>query len=118
MSDERYIENYKSNSDNRNVHRFPKSFLFFSSHISLQSGQTLIETLGALGIIGIVISAIGVVVTASLRNATFNEDQTLATKYAQQGSEIVQQIRHDDYNAFAALSGTYCLGKGQTTLGA
>jgi len=88
---------------------------------SLQSGQTLIETLSALAIIGIVISALGVVVTATLSNTTFNQNQTLATKYAQQGAEIVQQIRDNDYAAFQTYSTTgtqyYCLGKGKTTLG-
>jgi hypothetical protein len=89
--------------------------------MQFQKGQTLIETLSALAIIGIVITAIGVVVTAALSNTTFDQNQTLATKYAQQGSEIVQQIRDDDYSAFQAYStsGTqyYCLGKGKTTLG-
>jgi len=80
-------------------------------------GQTLIEALAALGIISIVITAISVAVTAALSNAKYNQNETLATKYAQQGSEIVNQIRDDNYNTFATDSGDYCLNDGQTTLG-
>ncbi len=83
----------------------------------LQRGQTLIETLAALAIIGMIVSAIGVVVTTALSNAKYDSNITLATKYAQQGSELVQQIRDDNYTTFQGLSGIYCLNKGQTTLG-
>ena len=86
--------------------------------IKLQKGQTLIETLASLAIIAIVVSAIGVAVTSALNNTTFNKNVTLATKYAQQGSEIAQALRDDNYATFATITGTYCLAKGQTTLGA
>lgn len=82
-----------------------------------QRGQSLIEALGALTIISIIISAIAISVTTALNNAKSNKDQTFATKYAQQGGEIVRQIRNDNYTNFKTISGTYCLGKGQTTLG-
>lgn len=80
-------------------------------------GQTLIETLAALSIIALVMSAIGVVVTSSLSNAEYNQAKTLSVKYAQQGSEIVRQLRDDSYTNFTKYHGTYCLSKGQTTLG-
>jgi hypothetical protein len=118
MKIKNYMKYAKTNVNSQNMNKSVKTYLpslFFSE---MQQGQTLIETLSALAIIGMVMTAIGVVVTASLRNATFNQDQTLVTKYAQQGSEVVQQIRDDSYNNFATLSGTYCLAKGQTTLGA
>jgi len=99
--------------DNRIVRKFLGSFQF-----SVSQGQTLIETLAAVAILSIVVSAIGIVMTTSLNNATFDQDQTLATKYAQQGSEIVQQIRDDSYATFQSYGGTYCLAKGQTALGA
>ena len=82
-----------------------------------ECGQTLIETLAALAIISIVISAIAISVTTALSNATFNKDQALATQYARQGLEIVTKIRDDNYAAFTAKNGTFCLGKGQTMLG-
>jgi len=82
-----------------------------------ESGQTLIETLAALAIIAIVISAIATSVTSSLSNATFNQNQTLATKYAQQGAEVVTQIRDAGYTTFKNYGGTYCLGQNPTSLG-
>ncbi|HWY79695.1 MAG TPA: prepilin-type N-terminal cleavage/methylation domain-containing protein [Candidatus Sulfotelmatobacter sp.] len=83
----------------------------------IELGQTLIETLAALAVMSIVLSAIAVAVTTSLSNAEYNRDQTLATKYAQQGTEIVRQVRDADYTAFSQKNGIYCLGKGQTSLG-
>ena len=82
-----------------------------------QKGQSLIEAIGALAIIGIVVAAIAITVTAALSATKYNQNETLTTKYAQQGSEIVRQIRNSDYNAFKNVSGIYCLAKGQTTLG-
>ena len=101
--------------DNRKV---DKLFRHFSILLSLQQGQTLIETLAALGIISIVMTGIGISVTSALSNAKYNQYQTLGTKYAQQGSELIQQIRDESYTNFKVYNGTYCLGKGQTTLGA
>lgn len=86
-------------------------------HEAKFKGQTLIETLASLAIISIVITAIGVVVTTSLNEAKYDQFLTLATKYAQQGIEIVQQIRDDSYTGFTAYNGIYCVAKGQTTLG-
>lgn len=83
---------------------------------NLSRGQTLIETLAALAIISMVMTAIGVSVTTALSTAKYNQNETLATKYAQQGSEIVHQIRDDNYTNFKNYTGTYCLGS-QPTLG-
>jgi Tfp pilus assembly protein PilV len=82
-----------------------------------QKGESLIEALGALAIVSIVITAVATLVTSSLSNAQYNEDQTLATKYAQQGVESVRQIRNTNYATFRTYNGLYCFGKGQTTLG-
>ena len=88
--------------------------MFITNHI--QRGQTLIEALSALAIIALILSAISVAITTSLDNATYNQNQTLATKYAEDGSEIVHQLRDDDYTKFQNYGGSYCLGKGQTQL--
>jgi len=83
----------------------------------IQKGQTLIETLSALAIISIVIVAIATSVTTSLSNATFNQNQTLATKYAQQGAELVTEMRDTSFANFLNYTATnYCLASGQTTL--
>lgn len=84
---------------------------------TLQKGETLLEALVALGLVAIVITAIANVVTVSLNNAQYNENQSLATKYAQQGLETVRQIRNASYASFRTYNGLYCFGKGQTSLG-
>lgn len=95
------------------------NFSFDSDLMKKQSlnfpGQTLIETLAALAILSIVIIAIATSVITSLSNAEFNQNQTLATKYTQQGIEIVTEIRDTNYTSFANYSGLYCLASGQTT---
>ncbi len=80
-------------------------------------GQTLIEILIALGIGGVIISAITVIITSGLNNAQFGKNQNLATNFAQEGLEVVRKIRNNNYDGFRTYSGTYCLGKNQTTLG-
>ncbi|HSX08904.1 MAG TPA: prepilin-type N-terminal cleavage/methylation domain-containing protein [Candidatus Saccharimonadales bacterium] len=85
--------------------------------INYQKGQTLIETLSAIAILSIVIVAIATSVTSALSNTEFNQNQTLATKYAQQGSEIVNQIRDTSYVSFLNYTATnYCLAANQTAL--
>jgi Tfp pilus assembly protein PilV len=85
--------------------------------LPILKGQTLIEALASLAILSIVITAISVSVTTSLNNAKYDQYLTLATKYAQQGSEIVLDTRDESYIGFKAYNGIYCLAKGQTTLG-
>lgn len=88
------------------------------NNMQYQKGQTLIETLSALAILSIVIVAVTTAVTTSLSNSEFNQNQTLATKYAQQGTEIVTQIRDQSYASFAGYTGPYyCLAQNQSTLG-
>lgn len=84
----------------------------------LPKGQTLIEALVALALIGVVISAIAIVVVSSLNNAQFGKNQNLATKYANEAMEHLHKIRNSDYAAFRNYDGNYCFAKGQTALGA
>ncbi len=73
-------------------------------------GQTLIEVLVALGIIGVVASALAGVVIVSLGNTQFSKSQSQASQFAQEGLEIIRQWRDSDYLAFKNTpSGTYCL---------
>lgn len=82
-----------------------------------QKGETLIEALVALGLISVVVTAVASTIITSLSNVQYNENQTLATKYAQQGLESVRQIRNQNYSAFRNLDGLYCYGKDQPVLG-
>ncbi|MGI8420493.1 MAG: hypothetical protein ACR2LN_07695 [Candidatus Levyibacteriota bacterium] len=99
------------------MRKFIKKFFILYSPFFTQKGQSLIEAIGALAIIAIVVTAIAVAITTALSNTKYNQDETLTTKYAQQGSEIVRQIRDKDYNGFKNISGIYCLAKNQMTLG-
>jgi len=85
--------------------------------ISIQSGQTLMEVLVALGIIAVVATALSGVVITSMGNARFSKDQSLATQYAQEGMETVRSLRDSNYTGFQNIaSGTYCLAKNSVTL--
>ncbi len=75
-------------------------------------GQTLIEVLVALGLIGVIATVLSTVVLTSLGNARFSKDQSLATQYAQEGLEIIRLLRDKNYTVFRNISnGTYCLAK-------
>jgi Tfp pilus assembly protein PilV len=100
------------------MRKFFRCFSLRDPQFFNQRGQSLIEAIGALAIIAIVVTAIAIAITAALSNTKYNQDETLTTKYAQQGSEIVRQIRDSNYNGFKSISGIYCLAKNQTTLGA
>jgi prepilin-type N-terminal cleavage/methylation domain-containing protein len=82
-----------------------------------QQGQSLIEVLVALGILGMVLTAVTTMINSSINNAQLSKTQSLATKYAQQAMETLRGVRNRDYTAFRTYNGTYCLGKEQSVLG-
>lgn len=82
----------------------------------LQRGQSAIEALLALALLGAVITAITVAVTTSLSNTQFSRNQHIATNYAKEGTEVLRLLRDSDYQAFATLNGEYCLAKNSTQL--
>lgn len=69
--------------------------------IKNSKGQTLIEALVALGVAGIVISAITIVLNSSLGNAQFSKDQNQATHYAEEGMEYMRKIRNQDWTNYS-----------------
>ncbi len=81
---------------------------------SSKKGQTLIEVLAAFGVAVVLVSAIAITVVTALSNATFSKNQNMATQYAQQGMEILRQMRNTDFATFNFLSGNYCLDKNNT----
>ncbi len=85
-------------------------------------GQTLVEIVVALGVVGVVMLAITVTVTTALSNVQYSKLQNQATQYAQQGMEIIRNMRDTNwanFNTFGTNSpGTnYCLADSCTTLG-
>jgi len=65
------------------------------------AGQSLIEVLAALGVVVLVILALIIVTTISIRNATFAKNQSLATSYAQEAIEEIREYR--DQNSWTAF---------------
>lgn len=60
-------------------------------------GQGLMELVIGLGLISIVVGAIAIVTTDSLRNSQFSKNQLQATKIAQENLEKVRTIRNTNF---------------------
>lgn len=56
-------------------------------------GQSLIEMVVAVAVVILVVLTLVVATTISIRNAAFSRNQSLATKYAQEGIEKVRAYR-------------------------
>ena len=81
------------------------------------NGQTLIEVLVALGIISIIVTALASVVVTSMNTAQLSKNQNQALHYAQEGVEVLRQLRDQDYVAFRDYNNTFCLDKESSVLG-
>jgi len=58
-----------------------------------ESGQSLVEMIVAIGVLVVVIVSLVSITTVSLQNASFSRDQSLATKYAQDGIAKIRSYR-------------------------
>jgi len=75
-----------------------------------QGGQTLMEVLLAFGVLMLTVSAVMLGVVASLSNAQYTKNQSLANLYAQEGMAVVRQIRDSSWNNFCSYGNVnYCL---------
>lgn len=80
-------------------------------------GQTLIEILLAFSVAILVLGAIVVGVTTSLRNTQYTKNQGLANSYAQEGMAIIRQIRNSRWSDFENYTAAkYCLGPSPVAL--
>lgn len=84
------------------------------THRTYESGQTLLELIIAIGIVAIIITALVVAATASLRYGQESRLRSSGLKYAQEAIELARQIRDTtDWNTFLTYSGagteTWCL---------
>jgi type II secretory pathway pseudopilin PulG len=75
----------------------------------INSGQTLIETLVALSVSLVLLSMATVATVTALKNAQNSKNQNQASKFAEQGVEIMRQLRDGDWTTFSTLSGNYCM---------
>jgi type II secretory pathway pseudopilin PulG len=69
-----------------------------------QNGQSLIETVVALAIAVIILSAIVLLMVKSIDSSNFAKQENQATIYAQQGIEIVRQYAASGHNQLDQLA--------------
>lgn len=84
----------------------------------MQKGQSLIEVLVGLAAATVILGAITAATITALNNAVYSKNQNLATEYAQQGVELVRNLRDRTYSSFSELNGYYCLAKTCTAINA
>lgn len=97
-----------------------KQLLFLTMGIfqlNKYKGQTIIEVVVALGAGIIVLSAMTMAVVTALNNASQSTNESQATLVAQQGIEIMRNMRNNNYSALAGLqNNTYCLAESCTAV--
>lgn len=86
----------------------------------MSSGQTLLEIIVAVGVMVLLITGLVVGTSVSLRTSQYGQRRSQATKYAQEGIEIMRALRDStDWDEYIALdtngSGAtlLCLGNDQ-----
>lgn len=81
-----------------------------SVFVPKKNGQSLLEVLVAMAIAILILAALAMAVISAVRNAQFAKNQTLATKYANEGLEWLRAERDADWTSFTAKAGSsYCL---------
>ncbi len=79
-----------------------------------EAGQTIVEATIALASILLVLAAISIAITISLSNSQFIKNQSLASKYAQDGMEFMRYLRNTDPSTFELREGVYCMNEDNT----
>lgn len=75
----------------------------------IKKGQTLVEVLVAVGVTTLLLVAMVAAVTRSLANAQFSKNKAQATKYVEEGLEVVRSKR-DNAASWAVFLTTYPAG--------
>jgi len=74
-------------------------------------GQSLFEVVIAVGIIGLIITAVVILATSSIRNTTYSRNKSLATRYSQEAVEWLRGQRDTNwlnFHNYAITSAVYC----------
>lgn len=81
----------------------------------MRSGQTLAEIVVVLGVVLLLVTGLVVGATGSLKAARFAKAKSIAMGYAQEGMEIVRNIRDTGWGTFQGYGDTsgklWCLDK-------
>jgi type II secretory pathway pseudopilin PulG len=72
-------------------------------------GQSLIEITVALGALSVLLTISAIAIITAFSNAQESKNQNQASTYAQQGIEILRQMRDASWTSFDNLSGAYCM---------
>ncbi len=78
-------------------------------------GQTLIEVLVGFTAMVVIVGAITMLSISALNNAQYAKNQSFATQYAQQGIEMMRNLRDTDLSKFNSLSSHMCLAESCTS---
>ena len=82
----------------------------FKFQIFKQQGQTLVELVIVLAVVGLVVTGVVSIAAISVRNARFSRDQATAARYTQEASEWIRQERNSGWVNFYGRAGrTYCM---------
>lgn len=82
------------------IRNYKKTKLRKSLIRSKQTGAALLEAIVALSAVVVAVAGISVVITASVSNAQFIQDQNRANKYAQEGIEYLRSYKERSYSDF------------------
>jgi len=70
-----------------------------NSKFQINSGQTLVEVLFAMGIVAVCLVALIIAVVASIRNVNFAKESALASQYTREALEVARKER-DNTNSW------------------
>lgn len=87
-----------------------------NSLILYLKGQSLLEITVALGALSVLLTAAALAIIGAISNAQEAKYQNQASIYAQQGIEILRQMRDSNWGTFNSLSGDYCMADTCTEL--
>jgi hypothetical protein len=76
-----------------------------------EAGQTIVEATIALASILLTLAAISIAISTSVSNSQFIKQQTLASKYAQDGMEQLRYTRNINPATFFTRVGIYCMNE-------
>ena len=101
----------RQNSENKSLYKIMEWLRTIRSQVdhknragSVQKGSALLEAIIALSAVVLAMAGIAIVVTASVSNASFIQDQNQANKYAQ---EAMEYLRSDQDESYATFLNTY-----------
>lgn len=81
-------------------------------------GLTIIEVVIALGAGTVILTALTLVTLTSLNNSRHGSSEALATQFAQEGMEVLRNMKDNNWSTFNGLSDstTYCMASSCSVL--